>query len=545
MKTFASTGLTLLALTALSQTPGLALEIESKPKQEQRLNEVDNYLTTDQSTGLDQVTSITEFSDVQPTDWAYQALQNLVETYGCVAGYPDSSFRGNNSITRYEAAALLNACLENISTITDEIRRLMREFERELAILKGKVDGLEARVGELEAMQFSTTTKFNVFGMWNLNANSFSGSGKSDEYSEAYGGTSFSYTILPMLKTSFTGKDMLEVIFSASNFDLSTSPSCGNPYLGSASAYCLGSDNELQIYRMFYKFPLGEDVTITVSPRMQTFDYLTVGSAALSPKAGNLVGLRNLYNDIITFTNVPAAYPYVIGGGAAIQYEKNGWAANFGYLTSNSNSSDSTLGIGGGKTQGNMAAQLSYSSERAGFQMGWTRTQYADSAAGSTFYYMQGTPLATNPFSENVFVSPGPMTVQTGGLAGYWYITEDFSISGGVNLGFYESDLTTQYSKRGDQAMSKAWLATLQWERFPTEETTVGFAFGQPSSIQWNDASLGSDHGDPWIAMANLTWQVNNYITVSPIIYWFQGMGGNQDQNGSSLGASLMTTFYF
>ena len=180
-----------------------------------------------------------------------------------------------------------------------------------------------------------------------------------------------------------------------------------------------------------------------------------------------------------------------------------------------------------------MAAQLSYSSESAGFQLGWTRTQYGDSAAGSTFYYMQGTPLATNPFSENVFVSPGPMTVQTGGLAGYWYITEDFSISGGVNLGFYESDLTTQYSKRGDQAMSKAWLATLQWERFPTEETTVGFAFGQPSSIQWSDASLGSDHGDPWIAMANLTWQVNNYITVTPIIYWFQGMGGNQDQNGS------------
>ena len=252
MKTFVRTGLTLLALAACGQTPGLAFEVESKPKQEQRLNDVDNYLTTELGTELDQVTSVTAFSDVQPTDWAYQALQNLVETHGCVAGYPNSSFGGNKSITRHEAAALLNACLENISTVTDEIRRLVREFEQELAILKGKVDGLEARGGELEAMQFSTTTKFNVFGMWNLNANSFSGSGKSDEYSEAYGGTSFSYTILPMLKTSFTGKDMLEVIFSASNFDLSTSPSCGNPYLGSASAYCLGSNNELQIYRMFY-----------------------------------------------------------------------------------------------------------------------------------------------------------------------------------------------------------------------------------------------------------------------------------------------------
>ena len=57
----------------------------------------------------DQVTSVTQFSDVYPTDWAYQALANLVETYGCVAGYPNGTFRGNRAMTRYEAAALLNA----------------------------------------------------------------------------------------------------------------------------------------------------------------------------------------------------------------------------------------------------------------------------------------------------------------------------------------------------------------------------------------------------------------------------------------------------
>ena len=104
----------------------------------------------------DQVTSITQFSDVQPTDWAYQALSNLIERYGCVAGYPNGTFRGNRAMTRYEAAALLNACLDRITEVTDELKRLMKEFERELAILKGRVDGLEARVGELEATQFST-----------------------------------------------------------------------------------------------------------------------------------------------------------------------------------------------------------------------------------------------------------------------------------------------------------------------------------------------------------------------------------------------------
>ena len=62
-----------------------------------------------------QVTSVTQLSDVQPTDWAFQALQSLVERYGCIAGYPDSTYRGNRTMTRYEFAAGLNACLDRIT----------------------------------------------------------------------------------------------------------------------------------------------------------------------------------------------------------------------------------------------------------------------------------------------------------------------------------------------------------------------------------------------------------------------------------------------
>ena len=107
----------------------------------------------------EQVTSISQFSDVKPTDWAYQALSNLIERYGCVAGYPDGTYKGARAMTRFEAAALLNACLDRVTEVTDELKKLMAEFEKELAILKGRVDGLEAKVGELEANQFSTTTK--------------------------------------------------------------------------------------------------------------------------------------------------------------------------------------------------------------------------------------------------------------------------------------------------------------------------------------------------------------------------------------------------
>merc|ERR1711939_318406 len=115
---------------------------------------VSKYVSSDE-----QVTSISQFSDVYPTDWAYQALANLIERYGCVAGYPNGTFGGNRAMSRYEAAALLNACLDRVTEMTDEIKRLVKAFEKELAIVKARVDGLEAKVGELEATQFSATTK--------------------------------------------------------------------------------------------------------------------------------------------------------------------------------------------------------------------------------------------------------------------------------------------------------------------------------------------------------------------------------------------------
>lgn len=59
----------------------LALENET-------LEENQNY-----DHAIAQVTSVSQLSDVQPTDWVFQALQSLVERYGCIAGYPDGTFR--------------------------------------------------------------------------------------------------------------------------------------------------------------------------------------------------------------------------------------------------------------------------------------------------------------------------------------------------------------------------------------------------------------------------------------------------------------------
>ncbi|WP_448515363.1 iron uptake porin [Parathermosynechococcus lividus] len=123
---------------------------------------------------LPQVTSVNQLSDVRPTDWAYQALASLVEKYGCIAGYPDGTFRGNRAATRYELAAALNACLDVISDrfATKEdlatLQKLMQEFANELALVKGRVTNLEGRVANLEATQFATMTKLSATVIFNV-----------------------------------------------------------------------------------------------------------------------------------------------------------------------------------------------------------------------------------------------------------------------------------------------------------------------------------------------------------------------------------------
>lgn len=129
----------------------------------------------DNGDSMAQLNSVSQLADVQPTDWAYEALRSLVERYGCIVGYPDGTYRGNRPLTRYEFAAGLNACLDRVNelivaglaeSVTQDdlsvLQRLQEEFAAELATLRGRVDALESRTAELEANQFSTTTK--LFG---------------------------------------------------------------------------------------------------------------------------------------------------------------------------------------------------------------------------------------------------------------------------------------------------------------------------------------------------------------------------------------------
>ncbi|NJM76923.1 MAG: iron uptake porin [Acaryochloridaceae cyanobacterium RU_4_10] len=177
---------------------------------------------------LGQVTSVSQLSDVQPTDWAFQALESLVQRYGCVAGYPDSTFRGNRAATRYEMAALLNACLDQMSDRLaskedlETVKALQTEFKSELSTLTGRVDALEARTKQLEGQSFSTTTKLNGTAAFIVQYGDVSKSGFTNpQTGNAVAAGSGRPTAIGVVRldfnTSFNGSDLLQTSLAAGN----------------------------------------------------------------------------------------------------------------------------------------------------------------------------------------------------------------------------------------------------------------------------------------------------------------------------------------
>ncbi|MGC8861591.1 MAG: porin, partial [Armatimonadota bacterium] len=117
-------------------------------------------------------------TDVLRDHWAYEAVKGLVEK-GYLEGYPDGSFLGNRTMTRYELATVikrivdaLGARIESIEqksvpqqqppqngapaekpTVTredlEQIRKLVEEFKPELAVIGTRLDNFEASLEEM------------------------------------------------------------------------------------------------------------------------------------------------------------------------------------------------------------------------------------------------------------------------------------------------------------------------------------------------------------------------------------------------------------
>ncbi|MFW9262825.1 iron uptake porin [Nostoc sp. CALU 546] len=232
----------------------------------------------DSDNPMSQVTSVSQLEDVQPSDWAFDALQSLVERYGCIAGYTDGTYLGNRTISRYEFAAGLNACLEKINeaiannkinTVNNEdlilLQRLQGEFKAELQQLQQRVEAVEKQTSELQGNQFSTTTRlfgqaiFSVQGTNSPDVDLF----PRDGVPERQGKTNLTFTSSAQLTlaTSFTGRDLLLTGLSAGNLGSTASLLSTNMgRLGFES----NTDNNLVVSDLSYRFLASDNLGIVV-----------------------------------------------------------------------------------------------------------------------------------------------------------------------------------------------------------------------------------------------------------------------------------------
>ncbi|WP_448267521.1 iron uptake porin [Nostoc sp. DSM 114159] len=286
----------------------------------------------DSDNPMSQVTSVSQLQDVQPSDWAFGALQSLVERYGCIAGYTDGTYLGNRSISRYEFAAGLNACLEKINdampaavtersrsagyaypnnkinTVNHEdlilLQRLQGEFKAELQQLQQRVEVVEKQTSELQGNRFSTTTRlfgqaiFSVQGTNSPDVDLF----PRDGVPERQGKTNLTFTSSAQLTlaTSFTGRDLLLTGLSAGNLG-------SNASLLSTNMGRLGfesnTDNNLVISDLSYRFLASNNLGIVVGTAgvnpINTF-------RGISPLEGSSDGAISLFgqrNPILSIGN--------------------------------------------------------------------------------------------------------------------------------------------------------------------------------------------------------------------------------------------------
>jgi hypothetical protein len=507
-----------------------------------------------ESNSLGQVTSVSQFSDVQPSDWAFKALQNLVERYRCVAGSPNGTFRGNRTLTRFEFAAALNACLDSINeilaTATAEmvtkqdlgtLQRLQEEYSSELATIRVQVDALEARTGELEANQFSTTTKLSgeaifsvsqAFGDKQAVADSLNAKDNPDLDSNA----TFSNRVRLTLNSSFTGTDQLQTRLNAGNI-ISNADSTGTSM--TRLGYDGGSTNAVSIDKLNYAFNLSKAIRVKIdatgaelNENVDVFnpDFRSSGSGALS-RYGRFSPIYRLADN---------------GAGITVNVTPSDkFALSAAYFATGSNSAanpESGSGLFDGSNT--IFGQLAFKPNKA-INIGLT---YAHSyKVGETnFFGDTGSNFANNLSSDDdsrsesnnygIQVSVQPTAkITLGGSAGY----------------------TTASTLVGTPSSAEMfyWASTLGIKDFGKEGNTLGFIFGQSPKITevtsegksvFKDLkdTLNLERSNSYHVEGLYKVKLSDNILVTPgVLVIFNPE--NNDKNSTEYVGTLRTTFTF
>ncbi|MEA5575481.1 iron uptake porin [Anabaena sp. UHCC 0451] len=539
-----------IAATLLSANSVLANEVS----QEQATSVAS---LSQEANSIGQVTSVSQFSDVQPTDWAFQALQSLVERYGCIAGYPNGTYRGNRAMTRYEFAAGLNACLDRVNELiatatadmaTKEdlatLQRLQEEFSAELATLRGRVDALEARTSELEANQFSTTTKLKGEAIFSV--------------SQAFGGnqvggldvdtnTTFSDRVRLTLESSFTGKDMLQTRLNAGNIvQNNSSVATGGTgtnmtRLGYDVGTVAAADNSVSIDKVNYAFNLSDKIRVKIdavggelNENVNVFnpDFRSSGSGALS-RYGRFSPIYRLAKD---------------GAGITVNVspsDKLTLSAAY-YATGRDDAADPSAGEGLFDGSNTIFGQIAFKPSKS-FNVGLAYARsYQTTGETLNLFGGTGSNFANNPGSAAAVTAFG--TAATGVESNNYGLQLSFNpnkkITLGGWLGYTNANTVGGTAASGDFFY---WAATLGVKDFGREGNTLGLIFGQPPKFTGGELAGTNVAGEPdtsYHIEGLYKMKISDNILLTPGLLVILNPNHN-DANSTIYVGTLRTTFSF
>ncbi|MFM7424628.1 MAG: iron uptake porin [Elainella sp.] len=494
---------------------------------------------------MGQVTSVTQFSDVQPTDWAYQALQSLVERYGCIVGYPDGTYRGQRALTRFEFAAGMNACLDRISELlaastadlaTKEdlatLQRLQEEFAAELAALRGRVDVLDSRVANLEANQFSTTTKLGgevIFGI----ADAFGG-GLEDSDDDGFGAnnnTTAAGRVRLAFDTSFSGTDRLRARLQAGTFDrFNTTDLEGNTVIGNEGrlGFDTGTEGDFQLDILSYLFRVG-DISVMVAPQVgdfTDFDFINPVSPFASGGRG-AISRFGRYNPI---------YRTASGAGAGISFNFIDEASlQLAYLAGESPNPSPGSGLFNGDY--GALAQLTIKP----FDALTVAFTYVNSYAGSSSGAAVGLNTGTGSSRSRVRVDDQPVVVNSYGAS------LNFRVAKFLQLGGWFTYSAVRAIETGD-AQVWTYAGTIGLPDLGTKGSLLGFVVGVQPYLGGTDGFLVSDQRADTQNGLHIEgfyrFQLNDNISITPGVIWLTAPNHSDDTKDAIIGA-IRTTFTF
>ena len=494
------------------------------------------------------VTSVSQLSDVRPTDWAFTALQSLVERYGCIAGFPDRTFRGKQATSRYEFAAGLNACLDKINEIISAgladkvskedlatLQKLQEEFAAELATLRGRVDALDAKTAKLEAQQFSTTTKLRgeaIFGLATA----------SDGFNEPLTGNSdftdrtntiFSYRVRLNLDTSFTGKDLLRTRLQASNTpNLNTdgvTPIASGLGSGNGTRLSFESgtpNNSFEINRLYYRFPVGDNITAYVAPIGAPEDVISPLNPLESDSQGTISRFGR-FNPLIRIASSGRSGLAVFGLNFKFNNQAN---LELMYSAANAATPTGQGGLTGNDTK--LAAQLVYKpSDAFTLGVGYARAYTVGNSLGS----------GLNVDTLGGVTAPGVSGINSDTVVGslIWDITKKFTFN---TWGSYTFANSTGVTTAGTTFTS--WLAALSAKDLFTEGDLAAVSFGQPLLRTSVTGSAQGSADTPYHLEALYRFRVSKNISITPGVY-FVFNPGSASANGTATVGVIRTTFSF